>query len=303
MKTKHLYIIGNGFDIHHDIPSKFNDEKGGDCFRKWIEENDLCTLCTIEDNFGSVDDEWWNTFEVSLASIETLRIAVEEAFEHSPDFSSDNFRDRDWYEAEIAVKIRMDDVYNTISSALKKWVLQLPRGNYRKAIDIITENSLFFSFNYTNTLESIYGIHDTNILYIHGNALKDDDLILGHNSTYSKLEEAMSKYEKVSDGEYHYQCAKDAALYGIASHRKNVDKIINQNSLWFEKLYNVNYVHILGHSLCEVDIPYFTEIFNHLEITKLNVEIYYHDDDVKQKARKLMQFLHIPDIQYRTLYW
>lgn len=33
MKT--LYLIGNGFDIHHSIPSRYSN------YQNWLEENDM----------------------------------------------------------------------------------------------------------------------------------------------------------------------------------------------------------------------------------------------------------------------
>ena len=42
-KAKHLYIIGNGFDLHHHIPSNYSD------FKEWLKENDIDTLCKIEE--------------------------------------------------------------------------------------------------------------------------------------------------------------------------------------------------------------------------------------------------------------
>ena len=32
---RHLYFIGNGFDIHHKFPNRYTD------FRKWLREKDL----------------------------------------------------------------------------------------------------------------------------------------------------------------------------------------------------------------------------------------------------------------------
>ena len=40
---------------------------------------------------------------------------------------------------------------------------------------------MFLNFNYTDTLEKVYGIPASNILYIHGNALRGNNLILGHH--------------------------------------------------------------------------------------------------------------------------
>ena len=33
--VNHLYIIGNGFDKHHDIPSGYQD------YRRWLEDNEF----------------------------------------------------------------------------------------------------------------------------------------------------------------------------------------------------------------------------------------------------------------------
>jgi hypothetical protein len=55
--VNHLYIIGNGFDKHHDIPSGYLD------YRHWLEENEEWSVIeTIDDVFGYTDDDWWSNF-------------------------------------------------------------------------------------------------------------------------------------------------------------------------------------------------------------------------------------------------
>ena len=47
--VKSLYILGNGFDIHHGINSKYSD------YHEWLEKNDNGTyekLCAIYDTYG-----------------------------------------------------------------------------------------------------------------------------------------------------------------------------------------------------------------------------------------------------------
>lgn len=149
---KHLYIIGNGFDIHHKINSRYSD------FKNWLSTTESPVLCTIEEVFGDIDSDWWNDFESNLASVDTLRIAIEEASQHYPDISSEEFRDADWYEAEFAVEQRLEDAYNEIREAFQLWVLQLSEGNKTRKININIEDSIFMSFNYSGTLENLYGI-------------------------------------------------------------------------------------------------------------------------------------------------
>ncbi len=55
-----LYIIGNGFDLHHKIQSSYTD------YRTWLESNDPETLADINEIFGMPELPWWRNFEESL---------------------------------------------------------------------------------------------------------------------------------------------------------------------------------------------------------------------------------------------
>ena len=70
-KIHHLYIIGNGFDKHHGIPSGYDD------YEKWLEMYHLPILNDIIEKFGFWVDEksegcvnkniFWNDFEKNLS--------------------------------------------------------------------------------------------------------------------------------------------------------------------------------------------------------------------------------------------
>ena len=298
---KHLYIIGNGFDIHHGIPSKYYDKKGGSCFRKWLDENNCELLCEIDENFGSTNESWWSKFEDSLASIETLRVANEEAFEHYPNFGSDDFRDRDWYEAELSVGNRLNNVYSNIISAFRNWINQLPIGNPQMKVRIEMTNSSFLTFNYSDTLETLYGVSPSSILYIHGKVKSNDALILGHGLTYQDLEKEFEKNEKVDGGDYVYQRAKSAALFSVANHRKKVEEIIKKNKKWFDELFDVTQIHIYGHSLNEIDMPYFQKIFDTVNRNNVKLEISYLDEKDYENVKKIMEYEGFSISQYKPI--
>ena len=60
---KHLYIIGNGFDIFTGLKTRYVD------FRWWLENN----YSFIYENMLAaydMDVEWWNDFEVQLGKLE-----------------------------------------------------------------------------------------------------------------------------------------------------------------------------------------------------------------------------------------
>lgn len=54
---KNLFIIGNGFDIHHGINSRYSD------YREWLKGYDFDLynkLCRLYDSTED-DDDWWNS--------------------------------------------------------------------------------------------------------------------------------------------------------------------------------------------------------------------------------------------------
>lgn len=95
---RHLYIIGNGFDLHHKINCSYKD------FREWICNNDFDVLEKVDEIYGVYDDEWWSDFENQLASLDAIQYSGKIAFENQPDLFSEHC-DRTWYDAEIELKI------------------------------------------------------------------------------------------------------------------------------------------------------------------------------------------------------
>ena len=58
-----LYIIGNGFDRHHNIPSNYSD------FGHYLKTVDSETYREVE-NYFCVDDDFWWQFEEQLANFD-----------------------------------------------------------------------------------------------------------------------------------------------------------------------------------------------------------------------------------------
>ena len=272
--VKDLYIIGNGFDMHHDIPSGYLN------YRDWLERNKPSVLCEIDDFFTSVDDNWWSNFETNLTTVEMLQIAYQSAFENQPDFSSDDFRDADWYRAEHDVRIKLESAFSDITQSFKEWIKSLPQGNIAKKIRIRKEDSLFLTFNYTETLETLYTIPTEQILYIHGKANSEEKLILGHGMSFKDLAYIFEKREKIESGDYVLQRAKNSAVYSVYNYRKPVEDIINNYNRWFEKLNSITHIHIYGHSFSSIDLPYFRKVLSCISKKSLSIEISdYHDEN------------------------
>ncbi len=61
---------------------------------------------------------------------------------------------------------------------------------------------------------------------------------------------------------------------------KNTEKIIFQKMSFFQKLENVNFVNIIGHSLGKVDMPYFKTVMNSIN-SNAEWNVYYYQNEEK----------------------
>jgi len=277
---KHLYIIGNGFDLHHGMKTSYFS------FCEWLKENDESVLFTIDELFGCCDNNWWKSFENNLAYAVASDMVLEEVRENYPDFGSDDFRDADWYDAEYAVENRLSDAYGEIRKAFHQWIAGLKMGDENKKIKLVIDDAVFLTFNYTETLEKLYGIEDNKILHIHGKAGSDSELVLGHGVDIKIIEEILEKdYPKNDEGDdFITQRAKDATITGVYNQRKDVDGIICTHDSWFLSLKDVTHIYFYGHSLGEVDMPYFRKVFSVVNKNNIQIEI----SDYKGENRGLI---------------
>ena len=283
---KFLYIIGNGFDLHHKMNTGYT------AFRDWLEDNNSSVLTTIDELFGYCDSDWWKRFEENLATAVTSEIVKEEVQENYPDFGSDDFRDADWYAAEYAVEGILSDAYGIIKDAFNCWIANVPMGDEDRKIDLITDEAVFLTFNYTSTLEDLYNISDDKILHIHGKAGTGDELILGHGVSADEIEsilEADYPTDEEEGDDYVVQNAKRAAINGVYNQRKNVEEIISKHEEWFNSLNEVTHIYIYGHSLGGVDVPYFEKILSVVKRKDVRIEVSDYNDDNKTTIEEFMK--------------
>lgn len=65
--TNQLFIIGNGFDLHHEIASKYSD------FASYLERKDRSTF-DIAENYMVPERDLWSYLEERLAEIDVDQI-------------------------------------------------------------------------------------------------------------------------------------------------------------------------------------------------------------------------------------
>ena len=272
MDNTSLYIIGNGFDLHHGMKTQFSD------FQDHLEGNNRDLLDALETYL--LHDELWSDFEEALATLDIDTI-LENASDFLVPYSAEEWSDA--YHHNFQYEI--DQIVGLLSYKLKEafttWVKQVvipTRYQVSHKILPLNKEALFLNFNYTPTLETLYDIPVSNIVYIHGSIVQDDnDLILGHarnpdtNPPVIEVSNPEDEDPRVLEGnglidQYFSQTFKPTG------------KIIKENESFFDHLVEIQKVHIYGHSLREVDKPYFEAIVKHIDLDKVEWTVSYRSE-------------------------
>ncbi len=194
--AKQLYIIGNGFDLHHGADSTYFH------FREYLARRNPEIALKFELFFGEgelfsrrLPDAMWADFEVNLSELDRQKVfdfvdlRLPEADEGDDDFT---------YGEYFAAIGEVEDIVTQCTSSMQrhfhKWIntLHYKRGFKRKMVEL-DRDAVFLNFNYTLQLESEYHLPREQILYIHGDRRdKIGELILGHNVEDS--EKALEKW-------------------------------------------------------------------------------------------------------------
>lgn len=287
MNIRNLYIIGNGFDLHHSIPSSYAD------FLNWIkynEDNTYNKIISLYDN--AYEAEWWNEFETNLGYFEIREKIENISFVCQPD--EDDFEKMRVIDTTVGAweaENEIGGVINAIKDTFHEWVDSLPQASINNKVNIDVKDSFFITFNYTLTLEYLYEIERDKILHIHG-SLNDDEYILGHERTHEDIKSDAEKYVDPYDGkqdpsEYGLYAiddeitenTKNEVINQVMSIAKPIGQIIQKYSKLFNQFSNVENVFIYGLSFSEVDKPYLEKVIRSVPQNAKYIISYYTKKD------------------------
>ncbi|MEO6230236.1 MAG: bacteriophage abortive infection AbiH family protein [Ferruginibacter sp.] len=274
-----LYIIGNGFDRYHGLDTRYQSfalylkKNYGEIYDLLIEYYGLPDLDVNDPN--SYYDPLWADFESALANLD-FETVLDDNTDYLANPGDPDFSDRDWHAYQFEMERIVDNLTKEMAKAFKEFILAVsfPTDADAKLIKF-ESNSVFLNFNYTDTLQKYYGINSKRILYLHGKAKKSlDEIILGHGvdpKTFEEKEELPPKglsieqlniwrEQKSDSGNYSYESGKSELMSYFKTSYKSTQDIIKQNNSFFKSLKKVNKIIVLGHSISEVDQPYFKKI-------------------------------------------
>ena len=186
-----LFIIGNGFDLAHKMPTSFNPE-----FKKLAEKIEQNSY--FWDMYQSREANIWSDFENLLAYPDFNNL--DEIFVgYSPDYHSDYERDRDSIITQVYLNGKLNDaLYEFANQAENSIKSKKPLSFYE---NYFNSGDLFITMNYTHTLEKLYGISNDMVLHIHGE-VGSNNLILGYPEGNYKPEKYFYDVRQKGRGPY-----------------------------------------------------------------------------------------------------
>lgn len=293
MTTKTLYIIGNGFDLFHSIPSSYWN------FRSYVEKHDRELFGALEDYFNS--DELWSDFEGTLAYLDIDKIR-DEASNFLVSYGTEDWSEAYNHDYQYEIDKRISLVSEKLIQHFTDWVLSLEQPTLSDLPLLLDRHAFFLNFNYTPTLQTVYCINEASVLHIHNKAVdKESKLILGHGWKPKLKEKApitpedKESYLYDEEGDPRVTEGEEILNQYFKDTYKPVEQVLIQHKSFFQSLKDLTNILVFGHSMSPVDLPYFEAIIAEIDIAKVIWQISYHKDTERQERIDTLVSLGVPE--------
>lgn len=273
-----LFIIGNGFDIAHGIPTKYNDfrkliiDKFPDAleFRDEVVYMEDCEDIYVDEfaaeillnTMDKVCGENWGNFEEALAQID---------FDNKfppPEHEDDEIDEDDcckmqhyllYMDMLTSVFIKCTNLWQEFFRIWVKGIEQEIETRKYDTIPALKEifsrpNTQFFTFNYTKTLQILYSVKK--VIHIHNRS--GQNLIFGHGA------------KDIMYGEFNGDLQIGSSFLDdmVISFKKNTTTPMKKYNKFFRNLNSsVDQIYSYGFSYSKVDSIYIKEIIKRISPT------------------------------------
>lgn len=267
--TDTLYIIGNGFDLHHGLQTSYANFRDNYAQKnEWL-WNAMSTIYGDKLN----DKLWWRDFERMLGEID---------YEHL-------IRS---YNGKALSAVRVENLLkNMLPPLFGKWVSGLNTNIEKDNSLRINPEAHFFTFNYTLLLEQTYHVKEYNIWHIHNSIKDNNNIIVGHDADGGALLQQHLLYNESHLANHIRPDIQDLIDQGIVKGAKKVKDRIELNKNKFNKYSRVKHFIMMGFSFNDIDEPYIKKIIEvNRNITDTDWKLYWYSDgedmDMKNKLIK-----------------
>ena len=265
-----ILIIGNGFDLHHGLATSYSD------YHKWLKVHDKQVVkdfdsfvyaveCSDFENSldctrGSAreDNPRWCSLEESLG-IEWDDLCYETLDHTYPNLTDDN---PGWDDFWIELQVRLDYLKKLTRDHFRECVESIDVSNVKPVLDL-PDTASFITFNYTPTLEYVYGVRPDRILHIHGCVLDKNELLQFGSPDNNPLELQKMLEDKYGIDDFYGATIRQGVTVACdrcADTWKNIEGNYDPLNHFLDTLANVNTVIIMGNSFDKVDKPYYRDV-------------------------------------------
>lgn len=265
-----LFIIGNGFDLHHGLATGYSD------YHDWLVDHDeqvatdfetFCFAAECSDLEGSLDyirssakgvDPRWCSLEESLG-IEWDDLCYETLDHTYPDVTEDN---PGWDDFWIELQMRLEYLKKLTRDHFREWVESIDVSKIKPALDL-PDTASFVTFNYTPTLEYVYGVRPDRILHIHGCVLDKNELLQFGSPDNNPFELQKMLEDKYGMDDFYgatIQQGVTVACDRCADTWKNIEGNYYSLNHFLDTLAKIDAVIIMGNSFNGVDEPYYRDV-------------------------------------------
>ena len=281
--TMNLCIIGNGFDIHHDLEAQYSD------FREYlIHHGKMDYVMQLESFFqteykdkkGKRQFLLWSNLEAAIGNydLEALYHELTDWIEIDEDHMMQTAA-----QIEDSPNDFLAPVVDDLPDLMKEWISSI--NLYGVETDVVfPKPSRFLSFNYTRLLENAYHIPEESILHIHGVIGGPDKLDVGHRVKANESD----AYDE--NAPIYQEDSKINIIRIMNKCRKPTEDIIARNWHFFQSLHDITDVYVYGHSYSMVDKDYYEEIQKNVS-TDTKWHLGCHNEVDRDAAELLMHEL------------
>lgn len=304
---KKLYIIGNGFDLHHGLPTSYADYKKflqgenpdfvarfDDFLDRYVEPNENISTDNI-DKWSDLESYTRYIYEFDLNEILEEAVNSSEKDMGRASYWHDIQSICDAYSAWInGIRLSVPDWIKTIDYSEKVQDLNLP----------IDKTATYLNFNYTKTLEEIYAIPHEKILHIHG--IIGGELVFGNDKMPKKAIAGGSlPQDYTEDADWRVNEAArilNEALEKSSNYYKDTATRIRANQQFFQECNECQELIFMGYGFGNEDMNYMQELLIQGKALK-KVIFYYHEQKDYERFVKLFKAQLDDKVEVESIEW
>ena len=326
-----LFIIGNGFDIAHGIETEYAN------FRDFLIENYGYFIYKLLDSKKNLRKEYIHTYPnpypfppkrytdknwkeyiaicnplvaalvfwlIERSSIKWEKTSKKEVSKWAnleeilTTFDLESLYKLPYYDTAYDLR----DAFFSLRGFIFEWISRIEIPEKKVELPEINaimkpEEDIALCFNYTETLEKIYGMKSENVCHIHGKRIadkghkkKDQQYLWMFGEGNEELIIGGPEPENIKDDPF-------AAVRGVLV--KQTDEIIYRNEPFFRRIKNssIENVYTYGYSFSEVDFPYISEVYNAIKKKdEIKLMCFIHDADDGNNLMKTLYKLNYPGV-------